>query len=219
MDSNIENNEESVRPERTKFSDFVIQCIRDYISELNIDDERAERIRDQELLVIPFGSVARGNASEAESDIDLFFIAKDSNMPGLLLDGAMHRNSESIDQYILARLAQAEPDIRINRSEIEWDSPCFTQEELIKAIETDNLDEEGQGGFPIRWVLGIILNIDPSLVILPPGVQISTLEEIRNRIREALEKLPKDTYQKLKAEIAQGYSFFVNYKKGSEDNY
>ena len=104
---------------RTEFSDFVISSSRHYFKELDMPQRQRERVT-KKMLVIPTGSVARGNASEVKSDLDLIFIEIDSteyNEPIMpFTEGNYHKDGTTLGKYIVNEYAKTHPTIREERS-------------------------------------------------------------------------------------------------------
>ena len=207
---------------RTEFSDFVIKNAQRYFHELNMPPEQKERVN-KKMLILPYGSVARGNASEVKSDLDLMFIENDASehqsiMP--LTDGVYHKDGTSLGQYIVNEYEKNHPNIRKERSlhvypeyvgEIEVDNPHILVDDLINAIENDTLEEIPRrgGGHSNAAVLGLILNIDPQLAIIGDPI---VFEQIKTKIKTSLKG-------KIEAEkkINEAYNRFVQWKNTEDD--
>lgn len=220
----MENKTENIPSNRTEFSDFVVSSSRHYFDELDMPQGQRERLTNK-MLVIPFGSVTRGNASEIKSDLDLIFIERDSSQydqPVLpFTDGDYNKEGTNLGKHILNEYEKTHPTIREQRSkhvgreyigEIEVDDPHILVDDLIDAIASNTLKEtpRGGGGHSSAVVLGLILNVDPQLAIVGDPI---VFEQVRTRIKASLKG--KTEAEK---EINEAYDQFVEWRK-TEDDY
>jgi len=203
---------------RTEFSDFVINSSRRYFDELILPEQQKERMMN--MLVIPFGSVVLGNASELSSDLDLIFVEdnpatyKKGIMP--FTDGYYNRNKISLGKYIFDEYEKTHLGIKERRKgcvhpeyvkEVEVDNPHPLVDDLLEAIDNNTLkdEESGASGHSGAILLGLVLNANPSIVIAGSP---ELLGRIQAKIRNHLQNKPKE--QKI---ISDEYNQFLQWKK------
>ncbi len=206
---------------RSEFSNFAVKSCREYFKNLILSADQKKRM--EKMIVIPFGSVARGDASEISSDLDLIFFEDDlvtyakDIMP--YIDGSCHKDKIALGRYILLQYQQNDPHIREERQgrvrpeyidEIEVDMPHPQISKLLDSIVTNTLDDEtsGNAGHTAAVLLGLILNA--SLDILIHG-NLKFLYQLRSRINTYVEKYPT-----AKSVIEAHYEHFLNWS-GDDD--
>ncbi len=182
-----------VSKDRTVTSDLIIDMSKKYFKELNLPAELRREI-DREVVAMPYGSVLRGNASE-KSDLDLICVTKKPRQLAgkviSLVDGTFDKSGVSLDDTL-----QREVDV-----------PAVSMDDLLNSIRENNVVEEanGGGGHSYANILGLILNVDPKMVI---AGSISLLEETKGRIQKELDKNPAILRQ-----VQEEYDYFMNWRK------
>lgn len=211
---------------RTEFSDFVVNSSRQYFNNLVLPQQQKERMA--RMLLIPYGSIARGNASELTSDLDLFMIEdnpasyEESTLP--FIDGSYNPDKISLGKYLLDEYEKKHPgtkEIRRSRvhpdyvDEVEVDTPHPLFDDLLQSVDDGSFtncegDTISQGGGHSGAVfLGFILYVDPKVMIAGSP---ELLDRIRAKIRNHLKDKPEA--QML---IAEEYNYYLRWDKASED--
>ncbi|MCS7092306.1 MAG: hypothetical protein NZM26_03070, partial [Patescibacteria group bacterium] len=130
--------------QRSEFSDFLLIAIESYFKALNYPPRLKRKIIAQEVILLPIGSINRGNADASVSDIDIVFITKTDSHGELptLGNGQFHPRQLDLAEFVLEMLKQSNPDLAKIRTEIPYDNPVFTQKQILKAISNQNLNRE-----------------------------------------------------------------------------
>lgn len=202
--------DEPPQPERTPFSDFLLRTTKQYFADLQLPPDLQEKIINQETIILPVGSMNRGNADPLESDIDIVFITKNALRGAIpmITEGEFHPAKRNLEEIALEELKAANPQVGNQRKDIPCDNPVFTQQQLISAIAKQNLAREGQGGFPVAHIITLLLHTPESLMIFPNGVDANVFKSLRDRLNHAIDNLPPDEKQKVLDELESQYKKF-----------
>jgi predicted nucleotidyltransferase len=219
----MEDKKDNITKLRTEFSDFVIQCTIKYFSSSNINDIVRDEMRKQELLIIPFGSVLRGNANEEKSDLDLFFVTLNSSNVikaslSKLTEGEFH-DGISLGKYIISEYKKRDPDIvdkRINNvsneyvEEMETDFPLVSLDDLISSINKGEVAEVPTGGrgHSSAVIIGTILRANYDYVVYEGTNRSHGI--MTSRIQAALSAKDEDDTADL---IDKEYNHFLSWNK------
>lgn len=104
------------RTERSEFSDFLLDNTRKYFGELTPSNVA--------VAFVPYGSMARGNATENSSDVDMIAITESSAKEDVnaLIDGSNHPSKLPIERYLMRELEKNRPDLYEERRHATFES-------------------------------------------------------------------------------------------------
>lgn len=159
---------EGTRPintERSEFSDFLVESAKKYFSKLALTDELKTEVENQHMLVIPYGSAARGN-SVVTSDVDAYLLTSEHQSTSVkLIGGKFHPSGKSLGKFLASYLGKTRPDLFDQRRKkligdaIKGVKASMREEDKEKS-KLVNSEEDLKTYFPVSYDIDVTRALD-----------------------------------------------------------